>query len=252
MTKLSVAEIRKLASSIVQKHPGGVTYSQLIKEILAVSPDTPRNTISGSIWDLEIKLPNEVMKPSRGIYAPSGGESATWISPPPPSPSLYESDFYESFAAYLKTELQEATEAFALGGAGLTGKWGTPDVIGVYKKLPSDRVGFFGEILAAEIKINPQEFVTAFGQAVAYRLFAARCYIVMPSSMLDVDQARLDALCMLFGVGFVLFDLDKESPNYRVKARAQRQVPDMFYLNKFADALHKHNTDIFNKIFPLW
>ena len=249
MAKLSIAEIRTLAASIVQQHPGGIRFTELRNEIAAQHPETPRNTIQGSIWDLESRKPTEVLKPSRGVYAPAGSETVATTQLPPTT--LRESDFYELFAHFLKTELQEATEAFALGGAGLSGKWGTPDVVAVYKKLPSDRVAFFGEILAAEIKVNPYEFVTAFGQAVAYRLFAARSYIVMPSTMPDVDQARLDALCMLFGVGFILFDLDKEQPNFRVQVRAQRYTPDMFYLNKFADALHNHNKDIFNKLFPL-
>jgi hypothetical protein len=250
MAKLSTAEIRTLASSIVQQYPGGIRYSALLNEIAQRHPETPRNTIVGSIWDLETRKPTEVVKPSRGVYVPARGAEAVIVEPLTPS-TLRESDFYEPFADFQKTELQEATEAFALGGAGLRGKWGTPDVIAVYRKLPSDRVAFVGEILAAEIKINPQDYVTAFGQAIAYRLFAARTYIVMPSTMPDADQERLDALCMLFGVGLVLFDLDKERPNFRAKARAQRYAPDMFYLNRFADQLHDHNKEIFNKLFPL-
>jgi hypothetical protein len=249
MAKLSTAEIRTLASSIVQRHPGGIRYSALLTEIAEQHPETPRNTIGGSIWDLETRKPSEVVKPSRGVYAPAAAEAVA--AEQPTLGTLREADFYEPFADFLKTELQEATEAFALGGAGLRGKWGTPDVIAVYRKLPSDRVAFIGEILAAEIKINPQDYVTAFGQAIAYRLFAARTYIVMPSTMPDADQERLDALCMLFGVGLVLFDLDKERPNFRAMARAQRYAPDMFYLNRFADQLHDHNKEIFNKLFPL-
>ena len=87
-------------------------------------------------------------------------------------------------------------------------KWGTPDVIGVYKPLASNLIKFPLEIVSAEIKIDPQTPVVAFGQAVAYRLFSSKSYVVMPSTLTEEDQSRLDALCMLFGIGFVLFDLD--------------------------------------------
>jgi hypothetical protein len=37
------------------------------------------------------------------------------------------------FADYLKNDLDEVTAVAPLGGCGLKGRWGTPDVIGVYK-----------------------------------------------------------------------------------------------------------------------
>ena len=252
MAKLNRTQIRDLACEIIRQNPGGIRYSDLKRQISEQHPETPPNTIQGSMFDIDRQRPNEVSKPSRGIFAPVA-QGGVIVEPPTPPTlnALREADFYESFADYLKAELEEATAAFALGGTVLRGKWWTPDVIGVYKRLPSDRVPFEGEILAAEIKIDPQEYVTAFGQAVAYRLFAARTYIVMPSTMAKSDQGRLDALCMLYGIGFVLFDLNKDNPQFRVQVRAQRFPPDMFYLNKFADALHTSRSDVFNSIFPL-
>src|SRR5262245_51453533 len=44
-----------------------------------------------------------------------------------------ESEFYESFSDWLKNDLDEATVSVPLGGSGLRGKWGTPDVVGVFK-----------------------------------------------------------------------------------------------------------------------
>lgn len=35
-------------------------------------------------------------------------------------------------------------------------KWGTPDVVGVYKPLASQLIKFDLEIVSAEIKIDPQ------------------------------------------------------------------------------------------------
>ena len=71
----------------------------------------------------------------------------------------------------------------------------------------------------------------------------------MPVDISQEDQSRLEALAMLFGIGFVQFDLKIEDPNYRVRVRAQRFSPDMFYVNEFAERLHDHNKSAFNKLF---
>ena len=164
-------------------------------------------------------------------------------------PKIPEDDFYEPFAEWIKNDLDEATEAFALGGSALGGKWGTPDVVGVYKPLASNLVKFPLEIISAEIKTDPAQPVVAFGQAIAYRLFSWKTYIVMPRSIAPGELEKLESLCVLFGVGLVLFDLDPKDPAFEIRTRAQRFSPDMFYVNEFADRLKEHDTDLFEKLF---
>lgn len=160
-----------------------------------------------------------------------------------------ESNFYSPFAEWLKNDLDEVTEVATLGGAGLKSKWGTPDVVGTYKKQPGDVIEFPIEIVSAEIKIDPQAPVVAFGQAIAYRLFSTKTYIAMPSTLTEENQSRLESQCMLFGVGLVLFDLNKEAPRFSIRIRAQRFSPDMFYTNEFADQLKQHDPRIFTELF---
>src|SRR3546814_1098082 len=85
----------------------------------------------------------------------------------------------------------EATVASALGGSSLGGKWGTPDVIGVLKPRAQDIFKFEPQIVTAEIKAVPNQPVVAFGQAVAYRLFSHKSYIVVPNSTSSDDMNRL-------------------------------------------------------------
>ncbi len=54
---------------------------------------------------------------------------------------------------------------------------------------------------------------------------------------------------MLFGVGLVLFDVDKDMPKFSIRVRAQRFPPDMFYVNKFADDLKFLDRDVFENLF---
>jgi hypothetical protein len=184
MAKLSGKEIRDLARQIVASRPDGIRYEELRRAILHEHPETNRNAVGGAIFDLPSRFPNEISRPSRGLFVPVGPGSGELppVPKPPPSSKVSEEDFYEPFGDWLTNELDEATVAVALGGAGIQKKWGTPDVVGVYKPLASHRIKFDLEIIAAEVKIDPQTPVVAFGQAAAYRLFAAKSYVVMPGS----------------------------------------------------------------------
>jgi hypothetical protein len=52
-----------------------------------------------------------------------------------------------------------------------------------------------------------------------------------------------------FGVGLVLFDLNKDAPRFSIRVRAQRFSPDMFYVNEFADRLKYHDAEVFEELF---
>lgn len=246
MAKLTGNEIRTLGLKIVAESQAGIRYADLVNQISHTSPETPRNTIHGSIWDLHQRYPEKVSKPSRGLFVTTSTETTPPVAPPT---RLKESDFYPTFAEWLKNDLDEVTVAVSLGGKTLKAKWGTPDVVGVYKPLASNLIKFQPEIVSAEIKIDPQAPVVAFGQSVAYRLFSSKTYVVMPTTMTLDDQDRLEALCMLFGVGLVLFDLNTETPNFTIRVRAQRFSPDMFYVNDFAERLKDVDPDLFEKLF---
>lgn len=256
MAKLTGKQIKELAKSIVASNPGGIRFSSLVKQILQQHPETPENTIYGSVWDLDKTFPNEVGKPSRGLFTPIEQKENDSVSlgsteqvAPTTGVKVKELDFYEPFAEWLKNDLDEVTDVASLGGAGLKSKWGTPDVVGTYKKLPGNVIEFPIEIVSAEIKIDPLAPVVAFGQAIAYRLFSTKTYIAMPTTLTEEDKSRLESLCMLFGVGLVLFDLNKDAPEFSIRVRAQRFSPDMFYANEFADRLKQHNPMIFKELF---
>lgn len=249
MAKLSGTELRDLARKIVAENPGGIRYSALIQQIADAHPETPRCTIQGSVWDLASRFPGEIAKPSRGLFMPAGPEGNRPIPAPVVPSKVHEEDFYEPFAEWLKNELDEATVAIPLGGAALQKKWGTPDVVGVYKPLASHRIKFDIEIISAEIKIDPQTPVVAFGQAAAYRLLSTKSYVVMPTTVSEKDYGPLEALCMLFGIGLVLFQVDPENPDFQIRVRAQRFSPDMFYVNEFAERIFQIDSSKFNQLF---
>jgi hypothetical protein len=255
MAKLSVAGIRALARSIVAKAPEGIRLKALIDLVSQSHPETPTSTIRACTWNLDSLYPNEITKPSRGLFilTTKVGDEPVVIGKTeqvdPTGTKISETDFYQPFAEWLENDLDEVNSAVSLGGAGLKSKWGTPDVVGIYKPTAGNLIKFPMEIVSAEIKIDPQAPVVAFGQAVAYRLFSTKTYIAMPVTLSQADLGRLESLCMLFGVGLVLFELNKAVPAFSIRMRAQRFSPDMFYVNEFADRLRFSNAEIFETLF---
>lgn len=250
MAKLTVKEIFELARNLVLSRPGAIHYTEIVRAISDPNPETPINTIYTQVSQLHRKFPGAIVKPGRGLYAPARAGGVPPAHEPAKQPeAVDESNFYQASADWLKNELDEVTEAAPLGGAAMGKKWGTPDVVGVYRPVASDLIRFQPEIVSAEIKIDPQQPVVAFGQAIAYRLFSAKTYIAMPKSMGEEDKDRLESLCMLFGVGLALFDLDPKKPDFMIRVRAQRFSPDMFYVNEFADRLKDANHELFGRLF---
>jgi hypothetical protein len=254
MSKLNVQQIRDKAHSIVIASPGGIRFSEIVRRISEESPETPLGTIQQQVIRMPVFYP-DISKPGRGLFVPANskdeGEAIESVAEQIANGGIkvHEADFYEPFAEWLRDDLEEVTVVASLGGAGLKSKWGTPDVVGVYKPKAAQLIKFPLEIVSAEIKIDPQAPVVAFGQAMAYRLFSSKTYVVMPTSLTEEDKSRLDSLSMLFGIGFVLFNVDRDDPDFSIRVRAQRFAPDMFYVNDFAERLRAHNGPVFELLF---
>ena len=115
MAKLSVKEIQTLAKKIVAENPGGIRYSALVQRISLENPETPKNTIHGSVWDLATRFPREITKPSRGLFLPAtSAVGGVTVSPPVLPPGrIRDEDFYEPFADWLKNELDQSVKLVA-------------------------------------------------------------------------------------------------------------------------------------------
>src|ERR1700722_4918968 len=115
MPKLNVHQIKERARAIIAEKPEGIRFTPLIARIREEAPETPRHTISTSIWDLHSQFPNEISKPSRGLFKPidAAGDDIPVVSNTeqiaPTGAKIKESDFYEPFADWLKNDLDEVT-----------------------------------------------------------------------------------------------------------------------------------------------
>ena len=218
--------------------PSGLQYSELASQLQTVFPVDKYGTIAGAIRNLDPEL---VYKPSRGLFrcakykevVTQSQASLPLYTTPITSEVTREADFYRPFADYLQNDLEGCTKAISLGGNKFPGKWGTPDVFGIFRSRESDIVKMPLEVSAAEIKIDTSQLITAFGQACAYKLFAHRSYLVIPRESQPEDIGRLDSLCLIFGIGLILFDATRtDAPAFQIRVRAAKHEPDAFYVNQ--------------------
>jgi hypothetical protein len=233
--------ITEKAFELLEAMPHGIQFSDLVAQLHAAFPEDPHGTITGTIWNLDARFPEQVYKPSRGLFRITKFQEEVvapqqQIAPPNVSPitgTPREVAFYEPFADYLVNDLEECTKAISLGGNKFGGKWGTPDVFGILRARESDIVKSPLEVIVAEVKTDTSQLITAFGQACAYKLFAHRSYLVVPREAQPEDIGRLDALCTIFGIGLILFDpMQPENPAFIIRVRAAKNDPDPFYVNQ--------------------
>ncbi len=235
----STAKVIQKASELVDATPTGKRYSDLVRDICATFPDIPVNTVHGSLHKFRTELPPGVYQPSRGLYRAikyqeEGERQEAEVANRLKKEKIREEDFYEVFGDWLINELEECTKAISVGGNRFKDKWGTPDVVGVREARRSDIIKPPTEIVSAEIKLDPANLITAFGQTCSYKLFSHKSYIVVPDNSSEDDIGRLDALSRIFGIGLVIFNpLDPSDPDFRIRSRASREEPDVFYVNKY-------------------
>jgi hypothetical protein len=233
-------EIQQFLLKKLDETPAGIRYAGLAKSIRLEFPAMKHGTVAGGIRRSYQKNTKLIYKPEKGLFrllkyqdALANSDSVATPVATESESSVSESDFYESFADWLTNDLEECTKAKELGGNVFGGKWGTPDVVGVSKAMPTDIIKNETEIISAEIKLATSELITAFGQACSYKLFSHKVYLVIPEQSNPDEKSRLDSLCYLFGIGLVLYDSsNSDMPNYELKNRAQKGSPDTFYINK--------------------
>lgn len=61
-------QIIEKALELLKENLGGLRYSVLVKQTKESLPEIPINTIHGTLWNFEIRVPDKVYKPARGLF----------------------------------------------------------------------------------------------------------------------------------------------------------------------------------------
>jgi len=189
----STEKVIQKAIELVEGALPGKRYSELVKEISAHFPDIPVNTVHGALHKFRTELPPTVYQPSRGLYRAvkyreEGEKQEKEVTKKLKREKIREEDFYGAFGDWLINELEECTKSISVGGNRFKDKWGTPDVIGVREARRSDIIKPPTEIVSAEVKLDPSNLITAFGQACSYRLFSHKSYIAVPDTSSEDER----------------------------------------------------------------
>jgi len=247
MSNTITERVTNTAFDLLEQHPEGLRFMELITKIKEKDANFNTNTINGCIWNLDAQFPQKVYKPSRGLFRLTKFKNALEEEVSgakqlrvPMLTSVREEDFYAPFADWLKNEIEDVTKAIPLGRNKFKDKWGTPDVIGLRESQRSDIIKVPTEIVSAEIKTDTAQLVTAFGQACAYTLFSHKVYLVVPSQSPGDEISRVDSLCQIFGIGFVTFNVESPTePDFQIRVRPAKHEPDLFYTNKYIALIEK-------------
>ena len=61
-------QINSTALELLEKHPEGLRWSELLSKIMASNPGFHPKTVNGCVWKLVERFPDRVYKPSRGLF----------------------------------------------------------------------------------------------------------------------------------------------------------------------------------------
>ena len=226
------------AVKILRKNPQGMRFTALRDKVQSALPGVKPGTVHAfvSLLDTESVAGDKIVKPDVGLYClrefAERAEDSSSNDGQKKGANQKEEKFYRPIADFLKG-IDECTKAIPLGDNHFGGKFNTPDVIGTMKKQPGDLIDFPVVVVSVEVKINPDEAITGFGQACAYRLFSHKSYLAIPDTTPEGDLARVELLCHMFGIGLILFSVNLGKPSPALRVRAAGHVPNMSYLTKY-------------------
>lgn len=239
MNQSDYEQVKKVMEELVSKEPNGIRIADLahaIRESFEGTEVEPRigHGKLGPMIKKYMAEPNPLIyKPKRGLYRHKQFQEKIEPESVPSPEKTCEEKFYQPFADWLVDDLEECTKAIPVGGNKLKEKFGTPDVVGIFRPNYDDIIGFPMEIVSAELKTSTDGLITAFGQACSYKLFSHKSYIVVPRTALPEDIGKLESLCLICGIGLILFDPDSPAnPDFQIRTRAVKHDPDMFYVNQ--------------------
>jgi hypothetical protein len=61
-------QINSKALELLEKHPEGIRWSEMLKLIQTAYPDFHTKTINGVVWKLVENNPDDVYKPEKGLF----------------------------------------------------------------------------------------------------------------------------------------------------------------------------------------
>ena len=227
----------------------GLRFMSLIKKVSSEAGENI-NTCSGSLYNLPNERSGEVSRPRRGVFILKGNESylkdAEDVVDQEGIAKYSEEEVYEPAKGYLLGE-GECTHAVVVGGGGFGNKWGTPDILGVIRANSDATYKPIIEIVAVEIKKEGYRPVEALGQAMAYKLFAHRTWLILPDDD-NADIERIQGIAITANIGLISFVRKDNDYEFMTLNRPNTGRPDLTEVNDMLEKLKKDKNKYYELI----
>ncbi len=241
MTKKEQIIKKALEILVLPESKGGIRISSLIKKV-ATDTGENINTCTGSLWNLPEQFPEKVSRPFRGVLILKENERflkdvVEVSTEAKPEAKLTEAGIYEPAMNYLLSE-QECTHAIVIGGNAFGRKWGTPDILGVIRASSDATYRPIIELVAVEIKDEGYLPIEALGQAMAYKLFAHRTWLILPDED-NEDISRIQGIAITANIGLVSFARKEDGFEFITRNRPISGRPDLMEVNSMLEKLKR-------------
>ncbi len=242
-------EIRKKAIEILSRpeFKSGIRFMTLIKKVVSETGEN-ENTCNGSLYNLPNELPEKISRPYRGLFILKENEKLLkdleqnfeqkHVS------KIREDDIYEPAKDYLLSR-EECTHAVIIGGNIFGRKWGTPDILGAVRAESDAVYKPILEIIAVEIKDEGYSPVEALGQAMAYKLFAHKTWLILPD---DSDLDRIEGIAISANIGLISFSKTKDGFGFVTLNRPTTSHPDFAEVNSILEGLKQKDKKKYNEL----
>ena len=219
----------------------GLRFASLVKRVSSET-GTNLNTCNGNLYNLPNELPDKVSRPSRGLFILKENEKflkdTSEEAPEQQSDiKLNEEGIYEPARNHLLGN-GECTHAVIVGGNSFGKKWGTPDIVGVIRADSDAVYKPILEIIAVEVKNEGYDPVEALGQAMAYKLFAHRTWLVLPHDNQN-EIERIQGIAITANIGLISFTGKDKDLEFTTLNRPTSGCPDIIEVNKMLEKLKR-------------
>jgi len=243
-------EIRKKAFEILSRpeFKSGIRFTTLVKKVVSETGEN-ENTCNGSLYNLPKELPEKISRPYRGLFILNENEKflkdvVEQNFEQKPNSKITENDIYQPARDYLLSR-EECTHAVLIGGSMFGKKWGTPDILGAIRADSDSVYKPPLEIIAVEIKDGGYSPVEALGQAMAYKLFAHRTWLILPD---DSDLDRIEGIAISANIGLISFSKEKDGFEFVTLNRPAAGHPDFAEVNNILEELKEKDKKKYNEL----
>lgn len=243
-------KVFRLIDEYLLDKPTGACYSEILQFLKEKLPGVSEKTLRGAICNYrkDRQEKKKVVVPRIGLYILSiyYNQQSLPTERQTKQKNFYEkSEFYLAYelANYLTNELKECTRTIILRYNEFQDKFGTPDILGIYKSPELNELDLIKlplEIISAKINIDQNQLINSLGQCCAYKIFSHKVYLCIPKQTENEIILKIQSICSRFGIGLITFDKDNiENPNFRIIIKATKSEPDYFYVNDYIAKLSK-------------